>query len=152
MAGRGDPEDLRRTDHVGVLVAVSVKPVVAVVEPDEAGALLPRCLQAHGWRVIVVTRERELARRWIVHGVETIQQTDQNRIISELRALGASLVLPGHERAVMQADALAEAIGVTGNGTALSAARRHKGMMAAAVAAQGLAVPQFTYGDRIAPP
>lgn len=132
-------------------MAVSVRPVAAVVTPDEAGALLPQCLQSHGWRVVVVTSESALARHWAMHEVEVIQRPDQDRVIAELRALGASLVLPGHERGVMQADALAEALGVAGNGTALSAARRHKGLMAAAVAEHGLAVPKYTYGDRIEP-
>lgn len=59
------------------------------------------------------------------------------RRLAELRV---DHVLPGGETGVELADALAEALGLAGNGTALSAARRDKWAQQAAVRAAGLPV------------
>lgn len=58
------------------------------------------------------------------------------------RARGVTMVLPGGEGGVPWADRLAEALGVPGNGTALSRARRDKAAMAERLTAYGVATPR----------
>lgn len=69
-----------------------------------------------------------------------VHDDDLARSSARLAALGVDYVLPGGETGVELADALAEALGLPGNGTALSAARRDKATQQEAVRAAGLPV------------
>ena len=69
-----------------------------------------------------------------------VHDGDLGRSSGRLAELGVDYVLPGGETGVELADALAEALGLPGNGTALSAARRDKAVQQAAVRAAGLPV------------
>ena len=58
-------------------------------------------------------------------------------------------ILPGCETGVNLCDSLSEAIDFCANGTALSAARRNKFLMAENVRRQGIAVPQQFFSERL---
>jgi biotin carboxylase len=68
-------------------------------------------------------------------------------LVGRLAPLDPLFVVPGCESGVILADALAEALGLPGNGTALSLARRDKARMADAVAAAGLRAIRHTVTD-----
>src|SRR5690349_18803442 len=63
---------------------------------------------------------------------------DVGELVSKLKDLSLLAVLPGTETGVELADALAEKLGVPGNGTRKSEARREKYLMVEAARAHGL--------------
>lgn len=64
---------------------------------------------------------------------------DLDALAHRLMGQDIAFVLPGNESAVEMADALSERLGLRGNGTQLTAARRNKFMMIERLAAAGLA-------------
>lgn len=111
----------------GALFAPAFKaagvPVVAVVSSAEAPAVYASSYRPEDF-VEIITYERELA-----------------PVVQRLRALRPRCVLPGCESGVELADALAAAVVAdVANDPAKATARRHKGDMAAAVAAAGIPV------------
>ena len=129
-------------------------PRAAVVDPFSSAALYAPELARRGWASVAVYAERRVAphiRATARPGdfLEVVEHDgDVERTARRLRGHGVSLVLAGCETGVTVADALAEALGLPGNGTALSAARRHKYVMTETARAAGARVPrQCCSGD-----
>lgn len=69
---------------------------------------------------------------------------DLGRLVSELAMLAPEFVIPGNESGVLLADAVSEALGLPGNGTEQSLARRNKHRLAEQLRSRGVrAVPTF---------
>ncbi|HEX4496514.1 MAG TPA: ATP-grasp domain-containing protein, partial [Thermoanaerobaculia bacterium] len=121
----------------------------AVVDPWGGGALLAPALRRRGHECLAVLSDAGIAARLgaappsAADFVEVLTHQDDAAATAErLRERGVELVLAGCETGVLLADQLDDALGLPGNGLALSPARRDKGLMARAAAEAGLAVPQ----------
>jgi hypothetical protein len=130
---------------------VSAAPRAAVVDPWGGGALLAPALRRHGHECFAVLSDAGIAARLGAAPppagdfVEVLTHQDDAAATAErLRQRGVELVLAGCETGVLLADQLDAALGLAGNGLALSPARRDKGLMAQAAADAGLAVPRQT--------
>jgi biotin carboxylase len=127
---------------------MSTVPCAAIVDPFASGVLFAPELARRGWGAVAVhgnpavaAHIRATARRGdFLAAVE--HEGDIERTAGWLRSHGVALVLAGCETGVNLADALAETLGLPGNGTAMSAARRHKYLMAEAAGAWGVRVPR----------
>ena len=143
-------EDLFRT----VRSQRSSQPV-AVVDPFDAGYLLAQELVRREYSCISIVSSPHinpeitgkgdpgLFANTIHHGESVIET------VAALRAHGVTRVLPGCETGVNLCDALSEAFDCCSNGTALSAARRNKFLMAEAARKQGIAVPKQFLSARV---
>jgi biotin carboxylase len=119
-----------------------------VIDPFASGVLFAPELARRGWATVAVYANPDVAphiratarpgdfREVVAHG------GDVARTAERLRAHGVSLVLAGCETGVNLADELAEALGLRGNGTALSPSRRHKLLMTETARAGGARVPR----------
>lgn len=112
---------------------------VAIVDPLDAGVLLAPALAARGIASILVPGR-------VGQGADGFTQQvpwtpDPEEWLQPLRRLAVDLVIPGSEQAVLVADFLAERLGLPGNGTPLSLARRDKYRMHQAASCHGVPVP-----------
>lgn len=116
-----------------------------IVDPYSSGALLAPAFAARGIEVVaVLTAERPPdvyagSYRPADFPIRMVATSDLDRLAGEVAALGPRCVLAGCESGVELAEELApRVVPQVSNVAALAAARRHKGAMAAAVAAAGL--------------
>jgi hypothetical protein len=130
---------------------VSAAPRTAVVDPWGGGALLAPALRRRGHECLAVLSGAGIAARLGAAPpaagdfVEVLtHEGDAAATAGRLRERGVELVLAGCETGVLLADELDAALGLAGNGLALSPARRDKGLMARAAERAGLAVPRQT--------
>ena len=120
----------------------------AVVDPFSSGALYPAELARRGCAAVAVHSSRHVASHIRATArprdfLEVIEHDgDLERTLRRLRARDVAFVLAGCETGVELADTLAEALGLPGNGTARSRARRHKPLMAEAACRAGARVPR----------
>jgi biotin carboxylase len=122
-------------------------PTAVIVDPFSTGADLAPEFRRRGWRAVAVLSSPDLPPLY----QDRVQMTDFDDVVvhdgnitvtaAALKAYRPAAVLPGTEIGVEVADAVAEVLGLPGNGTAASRCRRHKGTMARAAAAAGLEVP-----------
>jgi len=121
--------------------------LIGIVDPYSSGSLLAGDLKKRGCPCIMVQSTPaipELFRRSchpedfceIVQHRGSVEDT-----AAQLSARGVSAVIAGCDLGVELADHLSESLGLPSNGTALSAERRNKFLMAQRVAAHGLRVP-----------
>ena len=130
---------------------MSAAPRAAVVDPWGGGALLAPALRRRGHECLAVLSGAGIADRLGAAPpaagdfVEVLtHEGDAAATAGRLRDRGVELVLAGCETGVLLADELDAALGLAGNGLALSPARRDKGLMARAAERAGLAVPRQT--------
>ena len=130
---------------------MSAAPRAAVVDPWGGGALLAPALRRRGHECLAVLSSAGIAARLGAAPpaagdfVEVLtHEGDAAATAGRLRERGVELVLAGCETGVLLADELDAALGLAGNGLALSPARRDKGLMAQAAERAGLAVPRQT--------
>lgn len=122
-------------------------PTLAVVSaPYGTGADFVHELRRAGCRVAAVTQPLALLPPHYRHALDTslydhVLYGTSPATIAMLRDLGARHVFAGTEIGVEDSDTLAEALGLPGNRASTSRLRRDKGVMAAAIADAGLAVP-----------
>lgn len=128
---------------------MSAAPRAAVVDPWGGGALLAPALRRRGHECLAVLSGAGIGDRLGAAPpaagdfVEVLTHDgDAETTAGRLRERGVELVLAGCETGVLLADELDAALGLAGNGLALSPARRDKGLMARAAERAGLAVPR----------
>lgn len=127
--------------------ALSSAPYGIVVDALSTGRHLPEALAVHGCRTIHLQSMPEL----LPHLVDRIAPResvaehivfdgDTDALVERLRPFAPAFCVPGTESelGIALADTLAEWLGLPGNGTALSAARRDKFAMGEALAAAGV--------------
>lgn len=129
--------------------------IVAIVDPYDAGAMLAPAFAERGVAAVMVGSTPGIAPgegalfdpasfQHLLHWHEDIADT-----VTALRDLGGDHVIAGSERGVELADALSEALGLPGNGTRLSAARRDKARMIEEVGRHGIRVPRQIESDSL---
>lgn len=123
---------------------VTARKTAVVVDPYSTGVLIAPALARRGYRCIALQTAPTLAPSllrayrpddFIDH---ILLGEDRDACLRRIRAYAPSIVLPGNESAVEIADWLGEALGVRGNGTGLTVARRNKYRMIERLAAAGL--------------
>ncbi|WP_103502561.1 MULTISPECIES: ATP-grasp domain-containing protein [unclassified Streptomyces] len=106
------------------------RPVAVVVDGYSAGNFYPAAFAAQGADVVHVQSTPELMPAMAPPDLDAyranITSSDESVLAALLRTLDPVCVIAGQESAVPLADRLSEAVGVPGNGSALSAARRDK--------------------------
>lgn len=128
---------------------------VAIVDPYEAGAMLAPAFAAQGVACVMVTSTPETPVEVSVCGdpADFAHRLpwcdDEARTAAALRAHGVEQVIAGSERGVNLADNLGEMLGVPGNGTRLSEARRDKFVMIDHIGQHGIRVPRQIQSDRL---
>jgi hypothetical protein len=143
-------EDLFRT----IRSQRSSRPV-AVVDPFDAGYLLAQELIRREYPCISIVSSQyinpEITEKGdpglfaeIIHHCGSVTET-----VAALRAQGVTRILPGCETGVNLCDALTEAFDSCSNGTAISAARRNKFLMAEAARKHGIAVPKQFFSESV---
>jgi biotin carboxylase len=149
-------EDLFRTIRsCGPRPRTPVSRLVAVVDPFDAGYLLAQELVRREYPCVSVVSSEHIDPEIVAKGdprlfVNTIHHRgDVSETVASLRSLGVGCVLPGCETGVNVCDALSEAFDFCSNGTALSAARRNKFLMAEAARKHGVAVPAQFFSERL---
>ncbi len=121
---------------------------VAIVDPLDAGVLLAPALSAKGVvTVLVPGRDGQDADGFTHH---LPWSPDPESGLKTLRDLGVDLIIPGSEQAVLVTDWLSQRLGLPGNGTDLSTARRDKHRMHVVAASHGLRVPRQVLADNLA--
>jgi biotin carboxylase/CelD/BcsL family acetyltransferase involved in cellulose biosynthesis len=128
---------------------------IAIVDPYDAGAMLAPAFAEYGLAAVMVGSTAEVPQ-------EAAASFDPNAfvhllpwscafedMVRALRECGVEHVVAGSERGVTLADRLGEALGVPGNGTRLSEARRDKARMIAEVDRHGIRVPRQIESDRL---
>lgn len=128
---------------------------VAIVDPYDAGAMLAPAFAEHRIAAVMVGSTAEVP-------LEAAASFDPDAfmhllpwsgaledMVQALRQCGVEQVIAGSERGVTLADRLGEALGVPGNGTRLSAARRDKARMIEEVGRHGIRVPRQIESDRL---
>jgi len=129
--------------------------LVAVVDPFDAGYLLAQELVRREYSCVSIVSSQYIDPKIAVKGdpglfAKTIHHCGSvTKTASALRAHGVSCIIPGCETGVNLCDALSEALDFCSNGTALSAARRNKFLMAETAQKQGIAVPQQFFSERL---
>ena len=119
-----------------------------IVDPYSSGSLFATDLDKLGCSCIMVQSTPEipeLFRSSYRPGdyCEIVQHRGSaDATAMQLKARGVSAIIAGCELGVELADRLSERLGLPSNGTALSAARRNKFLMAQRVAAHGLHIPR----------
>ncbi|GAA0477045.1 ATP-grasp domain-containing protein [Streptomyces olivaceiscleroticus] len=105
-------------------------PVAVVVDGYATGIYLPAAFERHGVQVLHVFSDRSvrnaLAAPDLSSYIASFDADDEEALIEELRRWSPLCVVTGSEMGVELADRLAERLGLDGNGTELSAARRDK--------------------------
>lgn len=126
-----------------------------IVDPYSSGSLLARELNKRGYSCIMVQSTAEIPEifRSSYHP-EDFREVIRHRGCVDataelLRRRDVSAVITGCELGVELADHLSEQLGLPSNGTAYSTARRNKFLMAKAVAAYGLQIPDQSCSDRL---
>jgi biotin carboxylase len=117
---------------------------VVIVDGYSTGSELTGEFAAHGVRAVHVQSSQLISRFYTQthartrYAAELLHDGDVEATAAAIAGWAPLAVIPGTESGVMLADALCEELGLPGNGTALSEARRDKVMMAEAVGAHGL--------------
>lgn len=131
----------------------AIRPVAVLVDAYTSAKYLPPEFHALGADLVHVRGTSEFLpsmpepdlspyRAEVVH-------TDLDATVAALRPYAPLCVLAGQEPGVQLADALAERLGLVGNGTALSEARRDKYQMVEQLRAAGLHVADQLAGDDV---
>ncbi|MBI4958337.1 MAG: methyltransferase domain-containing protein [Desulfovibrio sp.] len=129
----------------------STNPVAIVVDGYSTGQFYPDALKAKGLRPVHVSsgaeRNSPTLKEYVAHATDMLRP-DYEQLISDwesvddlvrrLAVLKPAYVMAGCEIGVEMTDILAAALGLPGNGTFLSAARRDKLLMHQTLAACGL--------------
>ena len=127
---------------------------VAIVDPYSGGANLAPALKRRGHESVMVQStphppdlfRRSFVAADFVHSF--VFSGDVRATADQLEKCGVVAVIPGCDMGVELSDALSEYLGTPSNGTSLSAARRDKALMSAAVSASGLrTIPQRFSND-----
>ncbi|WBB78737.1 biotin carboxylase [Micromonospora sp. WMMD882] len=117
---------------------------VAVVDGFASANRLTEAFRAAGYDSVRVQSTREIPEHYRAdldldrYVANVLHRGDLAATLAALARYRPVAVIPGAEQGVELADALGEAAGLPGNGTALSYARRTKDAQVAAVAAAGL--------------
>lgn len=128
---------------------------VAIVDPYDAGAMLAPAFAEHGVAAVMVGSTaavpHEASSSFDPAAFARLLpwSGDIAVMVDALRDHGVGQVIAGSERGVTLADQLGEALGVPGNGTRLSEARRDKVRMIEEVARHGIRVPAQIQSDRL---
>lgn len=128
---------------------------VAVVDPFDAGHLMAQELVRREYSCVGVVSSEHIAAEIAakcdtrLHAMAIHHRGDIAKTAAALRAHEVNCILPGCETGVNLADALSESLDGCSNGTALSAARRNKFLMAEAARKRGIAVPEQCYSERL---
>lgn len=129
---------------------------VAIVDPMSGGKFLAAEFARRGWSAVAVLSRPTLP-EYYTSGLrpddflEVIRADgDVAEVLARLAPHRVRAVLPGAETGVALADALAERLGLAGNGTALSPHRRDKYLMMDTLAAKGVPVPDSAGFDTAA--
>lgn len=129
--------------------------IVAVVDPYDAGAMLAPAFAERGVAAVMVGSTPGIAPgEGALFDPTSFQHVlpwhdDIAETITALRELGVDHVIAGSERGVELADQLNETLGLPGNGTRLSAARRDKARMIEEVGRHGISVPRQIESDSL---
>jgi biotin carboxylase len=122
-------------------------PCIGIVDPFSAGSTLAEELRARSVRCIAILSApglpEILMRSFRPELFEAVIEHagDAGETAARVAPFQPAHVVVGFESGVELADSIAESLGLAGNGTALSAARRNKSRMAETVRARGLATP-----------
>jgi glycosyltransferase involved in cell wall biosynthesis len=128
--------------------------LVAVVDPFDAGYLLAQELVRREYPCVSVISSEYIDPEIAAKGhpelfADTIHHCGNvTKTAATLRDRGVSCILPGCETGVTLCDALSEAFEFCSNGTALSAARRNKFLMAETARKQAITVPKQFFSER----
>lgn len=123
-------------------------PVVAVVDPYDAGYLLAEEFKRRGIACVGVASSEdvdpEISAKCDANTLSAVvpHRGSLEDTVAALRRHDVHAVLAGCETGVSLADALSERMNHRSNGTRMSAARRHKFLMAEAARRQGVRVPE----------
>jgi CelD/BcsL family acetyltransferase involved in cellulose biosynthesis/biotin carboxylase len=127
---------------------------IAIVDPYDAGSMLAPAFAEHGVASVMVAstssvpQEHRASFDPAAYRRLLFANDDLAAIIEALRDIEVRHVIPGSERGVNLADRLAGALGLPGNGTDLSPARRNKFLMIQRASDCGVRVPrQFRSDD-----
>ncbi|WP_052808547.1 ATP-grasp domain-containing protein [Streptomyces cyaneogriseus] len=120
------------------------RPTVAIVDPFSTGAQLAPEFARRGWQAIALLSTggvpAEFRRGFRPeHYAAVLDASAGADVTAQLRAARPAYVITGSEWGVHTADALAEQLGLPGNGTELSHCRRDKFAMAERLRSQGVA-------------
>ncbi len=128
---------------------------VAIVDPYDAGTMLAPAFAEHGVAAVMVGSTLDIPDSEAVSFDPASfarllpWSEDPETIVAMLRDLGVDQVIAGSERGVELADRLAGALGLSGNGTGLSVARRDKLHMIETAAAYGIRTPRQIAADSL---
>jgi CelD/BcsL family acetyltransferase involved in cellulose biosynthesis/biotin carboxylase len=127
---------------------------VAIVDPYDAGSMLAPAFAEHSVASVMVASTNSVPQEHrtsfdpAAYRRLLFANGDLAAVIETLRDVEMRHVIAGSERGVNLADRLAEALGLPGNGTNLSPARRNKFLMIQRVGDCGVRVPrQFRSDD-----
>lgn len=115
-----------------------------VVDAYSTGVLIAPELRRRGYRTLCLQTSGDLANSLVRSyrpddfDRHILFDGDFDALLSRLAAENIAIVLPGNESAVEMADRLGERLGLRGNGTRLTAARRNKYLMIERLAECGL--------------
>jgi CelD/BcsL family acetyltransferase involved in cellulose biosynthesis len=129
--------------------------IVAIVDPYDAGSMLAPAFAEQGVAAVMVGSTPGIAPgEGVTFDPATFRDVlpwreDVAETIAALRDVGVEHVIAGSERGVELADRLNEALGLPGNGTRLSEARRDKARMIEEVGRHGIRVPRQIQSDRL---
>ncbi|MFI5779577.1 ATP-grasp domain-containing protein [Nocardia sp. NPDC051570] len=129
--------------------------VAAIVDPLSTGAFLADEFASRGWRVIAVMSTQTIPDAFVSSFRPSdfdeivIHEGDLDKTLAVLSSHTIVAVVAGTELGVELADALSEALGCPGNGTALSSARRDKFEMVERVRAAGLLTAKSIVTDDV---
>lgn len=126
-----------------------------IVDPYSTGALLAPSLAQRGYQSIAVQSSRDLVQSLLktyrpddfVDHIHFNQNIDD--LLASLARYSVHAVLPGNESSVELTDLLAEKLGLPGNGTAQTRARRNKYAMIECLTAAGLTAARQTLTNRL---
>lgn len=134
---------------------LTLAPVV-LVDAYSTGAMLARafdhqrpCIHVRSRRAMPAAFSASLPKELFIADL-TFQEDDIDAFLALLRPHRPCAIVAASEFGVELADLLAERLGLVGNTTALSQARRNKYLMAKAVAKAGVAVAGQTEGSELA--
>ncbi|MER5699819.1 ATP-grasp domain-containing protein [Streptomyces mirabilis] len=127
-------------------------PVAVVVDGYYNASSLPLAFARLGMTVVHLQSTPEPIPSWTPPDpaayAESAVHTDDETTLQWLKALDPVCVIAGQEPGVLLADRLSQLMGLPGNGTRLSAARRDKYAMAEALRAAGLPCVEQFKSDR----
>lgn len=128
---------------------------IAIVDPYDAGSMLAPAFAEHGVAAVMVGSTaavpREAASSFDPAAFRDLifWHDDITEAVASLRGHKVDRVIAGSERGVVLADRLGEALGLAGNGTRLSQARRDKARMIEEVGRHGIRVPRQIESGRL---